>query len=235
MVLAESAGCRLDVLCVQHRRNIRRNELVLRHFVGIHPDAHTVIGAEYHHIAHAADTLDTRLHVDFHIIVQELTVVFPFGRIEGKCFQFGILLLHRSHTDAGHFGRKQAQGGGNAVLYVHGCHIRIAALLEIDIDGGHPAVGGSRCDVSHIFHAVDGFFQRDDDGFLYGFRIGSWIGGVHLYGRRCDVGILFYGQVEYGDDSHQHNQHRDDNRQYRAIYKKFQVHKAISPFFRLLG
>ncbi len=51
-VLTERTGSRLDVLLGKHCRYIRRNQFVLRHHIGFHPDAHTVVTTHNHHIAH---------------------------------------------------------------------------------------------------------------------------------------------------------------------------------------
>ena len=83
-------------------------------------------------------------------------------------------------------------------------------MLEVDVYRGIAVVGGGRRDVGHVFYAVDGLLQRNDDRFLHRFCVGSGVVGVYLDGGRCDVGVLFYGEVEDGDDSHQHNCCRKD-------------------------
>ena len=105
MVFSKRPGSRFNVLLLQYSSNIRRNELVLCHLIGFQPDAHTVIGTEKHHVSHTSDTFDSRLYINFHIVVQELKVIFAICGIKGKGFQFSVLLLHRCDPDFGHLGR----------------------------------------------------------------------------------------------------------------------------------
>ena len=79
VVLAESSRRRFDILPLQYGGDIAGNKFVLRHLFGFHPDAHAVVGSELLHVAHAADSLDAGLDVDFHVVVQELPVELVRG------------------------------------------------------------------------------------------------------------------------------------------------------------
>ena len=195
MIFPKGSRSSFNVLPFQHSGDVRRDKTVLRHLIGFHPDTHTVIGTEQHHITHTPDTLDARFHVYLHVIVQELQIIFP-GRVkERECFQFGILLLHGGNTDFCHFGRKQTQGSGYTVLYVYRRHISITSLLEINIYHGITVIRGRGGDISHIFHPVDGLLQRNYNRFLYRFGVGSRIVGKYLNSRRCNIRILFHRQI----------------------------------------
>ena len=205
VVLAESSRCRLDILPLQHGGNIAGNKFVLRHLFGFHPDAHAVVGSELLHVAHAADSLDAGLDVDFHVVVQELPVELVRGGIEGDALQFGLLLLGRRHPDADHLGGQQAEGGRYAVLHVHGGHVRIGSLTEIDVYRGISCVRCRRGNVVHVLHSVDGLLQRHDDGFLHSLGVRSRIICEYLHRRRGDIGILLHRQRCQRKDAHQHD------------------------------
>ena len=216
----EGAGGGFDVLPREYGGYVVGYEPVLRHTVGLQPEAHAVIGAEQLRLSHAADALQSRFDIDFHVVVQKRLVEAVIGRVEGKGQQLGILLLFGGDTGLGGFCRKLAQCGVHTVLHVHGCHVGIGSLLEVDVDGGVSRVRCRGGHIGHVFHAVDGFFQRHYHGFLHGFGVGSGIGCPYIDGGRGDVGILLHRQGEHGDDAQQHNHHRDNAREHRAVYKK---------------
>ena len=109
-VLAQRTGRRFDVLLGQRRRHVRRDELVLGHYVGLQPDAHRVFCAEGEHLADAADTLDARLDVDLQVVRQEGLVVGVIGAVEREDLDHRGLALHGRHTDLRDLGRKLAGG-----------------------------------------------------------------------------------------------------------------------------
>ena len=192
MVLAKSSRSRFNVLFRQYCRNISRNQFILSHFIRFHPDTHTIIRSKLHYLPHSGNTLDTRFHINLHIVIKELKVVRIVRTIERKCLQLRILLFHRCHANLGHFGRQQAQSRRHTVLYIYRRHIRITALLEEDIKKYISAIGSCGRDIIHILHSIDSFLQRNNHTFLHCFRIRSRIVGKHLYRRRSNIGILLY-------------------------------------------
>ena len=199
-VLAQRTGRRLDVLFGQRRRHVRRDELVLGHYVGLQPDAHRVVGAEGEHLADAADTLDTRLDVDLQVVRQEGLVVGVVGAVQREDLDHRGLAFHGRHTDLRDLGRKLAGGARHFVLHVDGRHVGVGSLAEIDRHGG-AADGCAGGHVGHVLHTVDGLFERYDDRLLNRFGAGSRIGGAHHDRRGRDVGILLDGQCRQTDQT----------------------------------
>ena len=63
-LLAEGAGCRLDVLLCHDGGDVAGHQAVLGHHLWLEPDAHGVVGAEAHGVADAVDALYLRHDVD---------------------------------------------------------------------------------------------------------------------------------------------------------------------------
>ena len=157
-VFTERTRGRLDVLLAEHSRDVRRHESVLRHHVGLEPDAHAVRVAHLHHVAHALDTLDLRDDVDVKVIREEMLVILPVRTRQGVDLEEARLSLLCAHADARHLGREQPLSARHAVLHVHRGHVRIRPLLEIHRDRGRAAVCGRGRHVDHVLHAVDVLF-----------------------------------------------------------------------------
>ena len=130
----------------------------------------------------------------------------------------------RLPTGLGGFRRKLAQRAVHAVLHVYRRHVRVGSLLEIDVDGSIARIRCRGSHIGHVFHAVDGFFQRGYHCLLHSFSVCSRISCGYVDGRRCDVGVLFHRQGKHGNHAQQYNHHRDNARKHRAVYKKSQVH-----------
>ena len=224
MIGTEGAGGGLDVLSCEYGGYVIGDKPVLRHLVGTQPKSHAVVGTEQLCLSHAADTFQPRLDIDFHVIVQEGLVEAVIGRIERESHQFGILLLFSGDTGLGGFRRKLAQRAVHAVLHVYRRHVRVGSLLEIDVDGSIARIRCRGSHIGHVFHAVDGFFQRGYHCLLHSFSVCSRISCEYVDGRRCDVGVLFHRQGKHGNHAQQYNHHRDNARKHRAVYKKSQVH-----------
>ena len=221
---SERTGCRLDVLLRQHGGNVVGNQPVLRHLVGAQPEAHTVVGAEQLCLSHTADTFQSRLYVNLHVIVEKGLVETVVGAVEGECQQLGVLLFLGGDTGLGRFCRKLAQHAVHAVLHIDRRHVGVGTLLEIDVDGSIACIGCRGGHVGHVLYTVDGLFQRNNHGFLHRLGIRAGIGGPYVDGGRGDVGILLHGEGLHGDNAHQDNHHGNDARKYRAVYEETQVH-----------
>ena len=227
MIGSERTGCRLYILFRQHGGDVIGNQSVLRHLVGTQPEAHTVVGTEQLRLSHTADTFQPRLYVNLHVIVEKGLVETVVGAVEGECQQLGVLLLLGGDTSLGRFRRKLAQHSVHAVLHIDRRHVGVGALLEIDVDGSIARIGCRGGHVGHVLHAVDGFLQRNNHGFLHRLGIGAGIGRPYVDGGRGDVGILLHGKGFHGDYAHQDNHHRDDTRKHRAVYEETQVHGFV--------
>ena len=222
-VLAQRTRGRFDVLLGQHAGNVRRDEFVLGHHVGLQPDAHRVVGTQRESLADALNTQDARFDVDLGVVREERLVVGVVGTVQREDLHHGGLTLHGRNADL-RYGRRQLTGGGGYfVLHVHGRHVGIGALTEIDRDAGR-TYGGAGCEVGHVLHAVDGLFEGDDDRFLDGFGAGARIAGVHHDRRRRDVGILLHGQRGQADDAGDDDDDGDDRRKDGAFDEMFECH-----------
>ena len=188
--LTQLTGSRFDVLFAQGSNHIVGDKFVLGHYIRFQPDTHGVVLSQYHGIAHTVDTFHLRDKVDVGVVFQELDVVLVFFIIDGEYHQHGSLAFTGGYTDFGNFGRQQALRHGNAVLYVHRCHIGVGTLLEVDGDVARTAVGGARTHIHHIFHTVNLVLQRSDNGVKHRLGIGTLVSRTYRYGGRCNVRVL---------------------------------------------
>jgi len=78
---SERTCCRLDVLPCQHGGDVIGNQPVLRHLVGVQPEAHTVVGTEQLCLSHTADAFQSRLYVNLHVIVEKRLVETVVGTV----------------------------------------------------------------------------------------------------------------------------------------------------------
>ena len=212
-ILAQLSGGRLDVLLGQRHGDVGRNQAVLRHHVGLHPDAHGVVGAEGEELADALDALDARLDVDVHVVGQEHLVVAVVGAVEREDHQHGGLAFHGGDADLGDLGGEGARSRSHAVLHVDGGHVGVGALLEVDRNGGRTGVGSVGLDVHHVLDAVDGLLERHDHRFLDGFGARTGVRGADRDRGRRNVGILLHGQGRQTDQTGDDDQNGDDRRQ----------------------
>ena len=140
--LTDGTGSRFDVLFRQNAGNVRRHQVVFRHFFGIQPDTHGIVGTHHHGVAHTLDTLHLGDDVDFGVVLDKVGRIFIGHVHDGENYQHGALAFLRNHTDLGNFRRQQALCLGHTVLHVHRSHIRVGALFESNVDGGVTGVGG---------------------------------------------------------------------------------------------
>ena len=104
---ADGTGSSFDVLFRQNAGNVRRHQVVFRHFFGIQPDTHRVVGTHHHGIAHTLDTLHLGDDVDFGVVLDEVRRVFICHVDDGENNQHGALAFLCNHTDLGNFRRQQ--------------------------------------------------------------------------------------------------------------------------------
>ena len=218
----------LDVLFGQCRCDVARDEPVLLHLVGLQPDTHGVgLGTEVLHVAHTRHTLQGRHDVDIVVVGHELGIVAAvFGR-ERVHDHVTRLSLGGGHTHLRHLGRQQCLSLRHAVLHVHGGHVGIGALLEVDSNHGHAVVGGLRGHVGHVLHAVNTFLKRGDHGVEHGLSVGTLIDGRHGNGWRRNIGILLDRQRNQADQTQQHKEDGNHRRKHRALYKSCKCHIPV--------
>ena len=130
--LADRTRSGFDVLLGKDARDVGRHEVVLGHLLGIEPNTHGVVGTHHVGITHTLHTLNLRDEVNLCVVLNEGIVVFILLVHDGEDNQHGGLALLRDDTHAGNFGGQEALGLADAVLHVHGSHIRVSALLEGD-------------------------------------------------------------------------------------------------------
>ena len=233
-ILTERPRRCLDVLFAEHAHYICRHQTVLCHHVRFQPNTHGVVVAHHHHLAHARDTLYARHDVYLQIVGEKRLVVGVVLAVERHQFQLAVLPFLRCHAYFRHLRGQRALCLGHTVLHVHRRHIRVGALLEIDIDGGVARVGGRGGHVGHVLHTVDAFLQRHDDRFLHRLRAGSGIGCRHLYRRWRNIGVLLHGEVGKPDDAKHQDDGRDTCRKNGAVYEHLYLHIVPSLTLHLL-
>ena len=174
---AQCSGRRFNVLFGKNRGNVGGDKTVFCHFVRVEPDAHGVVGTEHVGFTDTRNTRQSGFDVDFHIVVEELLVERAVRAVDGNGFDVARLAFADGDTCFCHFRRQQSLSRSDTVLHVHHRHVRVRALAEIDGDAGRTRVCCRGNHVGHVFHTVDGFFQRYNHTFLYRFRVRTSIGG----------------------------------------------------------
>ncbi len=92
---ADLAGGIYVVLGLDSLDDFRRGDAQLCHLVGLHPNAHGILSAEYLHARHTFDASQLVLQVDDGVVGQELLAQFTAGRVDGHEHQRrGERLLH---------------------------------------------------------------------------------------------------------------------------------------------
>jgi hypothetical protein len=100
------AGGVYVVLGLDSLDDVRRGDAQLGHLVGVHPNAHGVLSAEYLHARDAFDAGELVLQVDDGIVGEELLAQFAAGRVDGDEHQRrGERLLH-GQAGGGDLGRQ---------------------------------------------------------------------------------------------------------------------------------
>ena len=193
-LFAEGTGSGLDVLFGKGGGNIGRHEIVLSHHIRFEPDTHRIVGAERHDVAHTAYTLELRDDVDFHVVVEELTVVAAVGAVERHAQKHRGLAFLCVHAHLIDLGWKEVGGLGDTVLDIDGGHVRVEALFEVNVYCSRTVVGGGRLHIGHAFGTVDRLFEWCDHRIEHGLGVGAGIGCRYRDCRRCDVRELGYWQ-----------------------------------------
>ncbi|CDA83048.1 unknown [Bacteroides sp. CAG:754] len=105
-VLAKRTCCRFYILFGKHHSNVRRNQLVLRHHIGLHPYTHTIFTAQNHQVTHTADTENLRFHIDAQIVGQEVFIITIVRTGKREHLKDTGLTLGSGHTDLRYFCRE---------------------------------------------------------------------------------------------------------------------------------
>ena len=233
-LLAQRTRCRDEALSADSGEHIVGLQTILRHHVGLQPDAQRIGVAEGHHVAHAGDTHQTGTNVDVNVVGDEVGVILAVDALQRADVQDVALLLHHLHTHLRHLRGQQGGSTAHAVLHIHGSEVGVGALLEVDLNGD---IARGRCrtgDVGHARHTVDILLQRLHHRFHNRVGISTCVGGGHAHRRRCNVWILLDGQRAHADYTHQ----RDDNRygacHHISINENVSLHGLLL-VFRYLG
>ena len=209
-ILTERTGSRFDVLLGQHGSDIRRNQFILCHHIRFHPDTQTIVTTHNHHITHTTDTENLRFQVNTDIVGKKCLIVRVVRAMQREHLKNTRLTLAGGNTHLSHFCRKLPGGLRNTVLHIHRCHVGISTLFKIDRNGNRSRIRSRRGHISHVFHTVDGLFQRSNHTFLQSLCTGAEIAGGDHNSWRRNIRILFYGQGEQSDDADNDNRYGDD-------------------------
>ncbi len=125
--------------------------------------------------------------------------------------QVGRLLLG-GHPKSAHVFRQPWQRLRNPVLHLYLRLIRIGAQSKGHGQRQTAVAASHRLHVDHLFHAVDGFFQRGGDGFRDGLGVGARIARADQHAGRHDLRVLADRQHRDADQTN----HEDDDRQHRG-------------------
>ena len=231
-ILSKRTGCRLDILLAQRLRDIGRYQLILRHNIGFEPDTHRVVRASHIYIAHTRNTGDGWHKVNLDIVHDKGTVVRAIRAVQRHSLQDTRLSLLDGNTRLNNLRRELSGGTRYAVLHIDRCHIGIGTLLEVDCYRAATIVGRRRGHIGHILHSVDSLFEWHEGTLLHGLGTRSRIGYRHKDCRRSDTWISLNRKYRQSDKSADDNHYRDYGREYRTIYKGFDIHLS---FLLVLG
>ena len=109
-VFTQNTCSGFDILFVKHVHYVGWHQSVLRHHVGLQPDAHGVFISHDKHLAHTGNALYLRLDVNLHVVTQEVHVVITFGSVEYQNLQLAALPLLSGNANLRHFGRQRTFG-----------------------------------------------------------------------------------------------------------------------------
>ncbi len=215
-------GRHLHVLFAHRVEHVAGGKAACRHLVRIEPDAHRVVAAaELLRIADAGNARQFILHVQTHVVAQVQRVVLAVRRNQMHDHQEHRRLLLYGHALAAHVLGQTCQGLTDAVLYLDCGIIRVRARLEGDGHLQHAVGPGDGLHVHHVFHAVDGFFQRRGDGLGDHFRVGAGIHGAYHHGRRHNLGIFADRQPRNRDQAGGKDHDREHGGKDRPVDEKF--------------
>ncbi len=220
----------LRILRADLRDDLVDREVARGGEIGIDPHAHVIVApTERADPADAGDARDAvddlRRRIVRDILVRQRSV----GRGQRDHQQdVGRILEHR-HADLADLVGQPRLGGRDAVLHEHLRLIDIDPLLEGHGDRDLAVAGVRRGHVDHVLDAVDRFLERRGDGL--GERLGGRAGIARGDddGRRRDLGILRDRQRRIGDDPEDHDQHRHDRREDRALDEEMgEFHRGVT-------
>ena len=126
--------CSFNILFCQYTRDIRRNQIVLRHHIRLQPNTHRVVLTHHVGITHTFYTLNFRNQVNLGIVFNKLNVILIFCIIQRENQQHRVLTFLCGHTHFGNFCRQQTLCHRHTVLYVDRSHIRVSTLVKINAD-----------------------------------------------------------------------------------------------------
>ncbi len=199
-------GC-LEVLLLDGRDDVGGSEAERGEAIRTEPDPHPVLGAAIQiHLRDPGHAEQGVPDVDHGVVVEELGVAAPLGRVERDHHQdAGVDLLDRDPL-LGHLQRQSRLGLGHPVLGQDVRHVPVHAHLERHVQQHAAVAGVERLHVDHVVHAVDLLLDRRGHRLLDHLRGRALVGGFDPDGRRRQLGILLDGQplehrqAEQGDD-----------------------------------
>ena len=219
-LLAEAAGGELRVLLADRRDHVAGGQVELRQLVRAQPDAHgVVLGAELAGIADPGqalefvDDVDQRIVADIHRVARTVG-----GEQVDHLEDVRGLLLHLDPLPA-HLFRQLGQGRLDPVVDVDGGLVRVGADLEVHRQA-HGVAAGVGLLVDHALDAVDRLFQGRGHGFGDHLGAGPGVAGADRHLGRQDLRVLGNGQRAHGHQAGQHDDHRDDRGEHRAVDKE---------------
>ena len=205
---ADHARRHLHVLLADRGDDFGRGHAALRDLLRIEPHAHGVVArAPHRHFAHARDAGQAILHVQDRVVAQVGDVVAVIGRDQVDHQRQRGRALGRGHAQALHVRRQARQRLRHAVLHELLGFVRVHAQLEVHRQRQVAVAVGLRLHVQHVFHAVDGLFQRRGDGFGDDLGVGARILRAHHHRRRHHFRVFGDGELEHGQQARQ--QHQD--------------------------
>ena len=229
--LADLPRRRLDVLARDRAGDIARGDADRRHAHRVEPDAHRILPLpEDLRVADPRQPRDLLLQLHIGVVRDENLIVRVVRRIQ----------IDREHEIARRgadadslrydFGRQQRLRELDPVLHIDLIDIRVAADRKADLQPVGARTRRGSLHVEHVGNAVDLFLDRLRDRVGDGFRAGPGIIGRHRHRGRRDVRILRDRDDPQREQPGQHDDDRNDQREFRPMDKEGTEHPAQPPF-----
>ncbi len=214
----DAAECRLDVLALHGRDDVRRRQLEGGQPVGVEPHSQRVIQRpEQGCLPDAADPRQRVDDVDRRVVVEKQRIVRVLRRIEGDDLQQRGRLLADQEPLPLHLLRQQRGGELGPVLDIDRVDVGVGAEREGDVQGVAAVGAAGGLVVERVVDAIDLLLDGLRDGRLDRLRIGTGVERRQRDLRRHDVRELRHRDRRDREQAGEGDDDRDDKGQPRPV------------------
>ena len=197
-------------------------------FFGVKPNAHGMLRAVNVNTPHSVDTQHRIFNGVIGKVWQIQAVISIVGRAQHKhCEHIGKLAWDVDALLGHHLGQLRINLL-KAVLHLDSGDIGVGADIKRDGQGIASVIVRGRRHIQHIFHTIDGVFNRNGDRVDQNLRRRSGVGRFNDNLRWRNVGILRHRQNGNGQQPQKNHHNGHDAGKTRPFYKKCWKHYLVS-------